>query len=416
MSIFRKFAPLLLTLFLVLDIFLLGILFSQRKPEEKILLPSNVKLTVTPVKQADSVSPIPEKAQLAITSLGKRIPGTIENIDLFAEPITKTDSVAMIKLLVENGEVLNFTSAGFIALGSCQGNVKFTSERVCVDIAKTSAFVKGEKLGTVQVKWRENGKIYREAGDGYFNGAETSLNVPKGMIISDSGIENKPSVAGLVTVQDRSSTLIGYVLIFIGAALALVAGIGIYINTKQTDTKINLISGNKINRNLKILVSLGILLLAGGTIFAANIIATTQQTTQEVSAYKVSPVYITVMVSPSYKPTDNVLVSAMPSITTLTPMVSPTVTPSTNPLWFMPTPITDNVPLVCGALDVNGDKMLNYIDLQGMLVVYNHQCSDHYQHFGCGGKDTNEDGWVDYRDSYYLLTHYYPITLDCTRY
>jgi hypothetical protein len=75
---------------------------------------------------------------------------------------------------------------------------------------------------------------------------------------------------------------------------------------------------------------------------------------------------------------------------------------------------SDAETVTCGPLDVNGDKILNYIDLGPFSRVYNKTCSDSpYQGGTCGGKDHNGDGKINYTDLGFFSSNYYPKQLQC---
>jgi hypothetical protein len=74
----------------------------------------------------------------------------------------------------------------------------------------------------------------------------------------------------------------------------------------------------------------------------------------------------------------------------------------------------DPTKVVCGPVDVNGDNLLNYIDLAAFSEVYNKKCSDSpYTGGGCGGKDNNGDGSINYIDLGFFSSHYYPKASSC---
>jgi len=68
----------------------------------------------------------------------------------------------------------------------------------------------------------------------------------------------------------------------------------------------------------------------------------------------------------------------------------------------------------CGPIDVNGDNILNYIDLAPFSRIYNKSCGDSpFTGGGCGGKDTNGDAKVNYIDLGFFSSHYYPKAQSC---
>jgi murein DD-endopeptidase MepM/ murein hydrolase activator NlpD len=107
--------------------------------------------------------------------------------------------------------------------------------------------------------------------------------------------------------------------------------------------------------------------------------------------------------------------------TTTTPTLSPTVTPkvtltTTPKLTQTPsiTPTGNPGGIDCGPLDINSDKIINYIDLLNFSEKYNKKCSDYYDKGGCGALDYNHDYVVDYKDLYNMSVKYYPKLMDCS--
>jgi|GEM_PF-2885621 len=102
----------------------------------------------------------------------------------------------------------------------------------------------------------------------------------------------------------------------------------------------------------------------------------------------------------------------IPSITG-TPEVTATVTPKITQTPIV-TPTGKPEGIVCGPLDVNGDKILNYVDLHNLSKKYNSKCSDYFEESGCGALDANHDYVLDYKDLYNMSVKYYPKVLDCS--
>ncbi len=75
---------------------------------------------------------------------------------------------------------------------------------------------------------------------------------------------------------------------------------------------------------------------------------------------------------------------------------------------------SDTEVVQCGPIDVNGDNILNYIDLAPFSRIYNKSCGDSpFTGGGCGGKDTNGDAKVNYIDLGFFSSHYYPKAQSC---
>lgn len=93
---------------------------------------------------------------------------------------------------------------------------------------------------------------------------------------------------------------------------------------------------------------------------------------------------------------------------TTAPTASPTPLPTTTP-----DPTTTGE---CLKMDTNGDSLLNYIDLQTFIGIYNKTCTNDTSNIdpnGCGGQDNNKDGKIDYKDLAALVSNYSPKVTSC---
>jgi hypothetical protein len=75
----------------------------------------------------------------------------------------------------------------------------------------------------------------------------------------------------------------------------------------------------------------------------------------------------------------------------------------------------DKVGVTCGKIDVDGNGILNYIDLAAFAAVYNKTCTDTAPTAGCGGKDTNKDGKINYVDLQSFTSRYHTVSNDCSK-
>lgn len=83
-----------------------------------------------------------------------RFPGTIEKITVKANPMTDNDTVALLRLGIENVRVLNFFPANdMIVMPACEGGTSFTNTEICIDIASQNPLQKDQVLGDIQVQW-----------------------------------------------------------------------------------------------------------------------------------------------------------------------------------------------------------------------------------------------------------------------
>lgn len=117
----------------------------------------------------------------------------------------------------------------------------------------------------------------------------------------------------------------------------------------------------------------------------------------------------TITKSPTPKPTNTS--TPKPTVTlspTMTPTRKPTFTPTKAPtLTPTRTPVPSILPaIVCGPLDVNGDKKLNYIDLAQFMKVYGRTCRDFPITTGCQGKDVRIKGKYDSKINFIDLDYF----------
>jgi len=102
-------------------------------------------------------------------NLGNRIAGTEETIDVYSTNTVVQDQVELVRLFIENGEVLNVSST-LMAFPACSNEKMFTPNRVCLDVAKTSPMNVNELIAKITIKWDEDqeGKIWRENSAGIY--------------------------------------------------------------------------------------------------------------------------------------------------------------------------------------------------------------------------------------------------------
>jgi len=102
--------------------------------------------------------------------IGERNMDTTEIIDLIAPKEAQGNFIAMIRLRVEGGEVIEVVSPYSVLQGCNQTRNIF---EVCEDIVKSSPFVEGETIATLKIKWlnTQTQKIFKSAQYGYYNGS-----------------------------------------------------------------------------------------------------------------------------------------------------------------------------------------------------------------------------------------------------
>jgi hypothetical protein len=83
-----------------------------------------------------------------------------------------------------------------------------------------------------------------------------------------------------------------------------------------------------------------------------------------------------------------------------------------------PLPTDEPVPSVsCQAMDINGDKKLDYIDMHSFVSIYGVRCGNDTSNIdptGCKGQDYNKDGLINYIDLSAMVSNYSPKVTNCT--
>lgn len=133
---------------------------------------NNIQLTTTPVITEEEINNENEKDEKE-WNIGNRESNTTEVITVNAKKITEKDIVAIIRLKVVGGEIIDKTSQYIMLEGCNQSNFdKMTN--VCVDIAKQTPFIEGETILSISIKWdsSSNHQILINSENGYYNGIE----------------------------------------------------------------------------------------------------------------------------------------------------------------------------------------------------------------------------------------------------
>lgn len=376
-------------------------------------------VTIVPTILEPSATSLPQVSEIPVTPtviseqelmMGQKIPGEIEELVFSADPVTTKDTVWLVRLRFENAEIMEVRALKGLMLPSCSNNQGVMDTRVCVDIANSSYFKYGEEVFMVKVRWGVDGRIFRTSEDGYYNGES----------LGQSNRTPQANIAGVSTAATIEFPLSATILLSLGSILVFTAGIGLYLVMKK-DIK----GKEQITRTI---VMGGFVLMAIGSVVAAALFANQEKDT-ELQGNILTPtkeyvyVYISTTPWPTIEITDtpypSVEVTATPNVSTypqfLVIYVTRAVSPATNPSPT-PTPVTDNIYVTCGAIDVNTDNRIDFIDYPPFRSVYNHICTDTPPAVGCGGKDTNADGLINYLDLFYFTNNYYPKTLNCTIY
>jgi hypothetical protein len=105
-----------------------------------------------------------------------QFPGSTDAVKIKANPGNSDQTLAMIRLKLQNATVVDVTPGDFMTLGACPGGTLFTSDSICVDVTNGDPFTRGDVLLTATIKWGETGaaQITAADGNGYYNGADTS--------------------------------------------------------------------------------------------------------------------------------------------------------------------------------------------------------------------------------------------------
>jgi hypothetical protein len=173
--ILTKYKTIIIILIVVFLITLVGfvyILNNKEKIKEYFTGNSDdTHLTVTPTPSVTTVLD-PGKGEKEL-NIGNRIPGTTETIEIIAHKKTEQDNVALIRLRIEGGEIIEVNSK-YIIVGACSNFNKILIDKICADVAKTDAFVEGEIIATIKIRWLEGQvqHIFRSAEDGMYNGVD----------------------------------------------------------------------------------------------------------------------------------------------------------------------------------------------------------------------------------------------------
>jgi LPXTG-motif cell wall-anchored protein len=150
-----------------------------------------------------------------------------EVIDLYANPETDSDTVAMFRLTFENAEILKFSPQG-IALPACENLDYIYNNQFCADFAQVEPFKKGDFLGTITVRWGDQAQtasIIKNEENGYYNGADISIQ-------TEPFIET--NIFGAATPKTDNTRV--FAAIFLGFGLVLITG-GSFVLIKSKKKK-----------------------------------------------------------------------------------------------------------------------------------------------------------------------------------
>lgn len=117
--------------------------------------------------------------------------GATTDLKVYAKVTDGSNGLAL-DLEFSGLEVTNLTlPTGILSIGTCTGQKKFTANKVCVDLASTTAFNDGQLLATVSVRKTDSSPaIVTAVGDNkYSKGTKIT-----GVVAQTGGITNSPSI------------------------------------------------------------------------------------------------------------------------------------------------------------------------------------------------------------------------------
>jgi hypothetical protein len=90
-----------------------------------------------------------------LVSIGEdRLSDNIERITILANPGQGEDIYGIsLNISITNAEIIDFTPAEFMSIGTCGEGKRLASNKVCSDFATESGFRDGDELGYITVKW-----------------------------------------------------------------------------------------------------------------------------------------------------------------------------------------------------------------------------------------------------------------------
>jgi len=163
----------LVVLFLATLVYFVFTLINFKKVDKEFKSDNNSQdITLTPSKSEELIITEEEKGEKE-WDIGNRESNTEEVIEIKAEKQTEGDIVAIIRMRIVGGEIINKTSQ-YITLEGCNLSNLNKITNVCIDIAKPTPFEDGEIISSIIIKWDSSSehKIYRSSEFGYYNGTE----------------------------------------------------------------------------------------------------------------------------------------------------------------------------------------------------------------------------------------------------
>lgn len=103
--------------------------------------------------------------------------GSTTTIQLRAQPNIANANAITIRMSISNATITGFTPAsGLISIGDCSGGTTFTSNTICVSLAKVTPFTAGENIGSFTVQFAQSGSssvLTKTSGSQYSDGSNT---------------------------------------------------------------------------------------------------------------------------------------------------------------------------------------------------------------------------------------------------
>ncbi len=154
-------------------------------------------------------------------SIGNKIAGTEETIEIFSTNTVAQDQVEIVRLFIENGQVLEVTSP-LVAFPACLNEKMFTMDKVCLDVTKFTPMNVNELVAVVKIRWDEHleGKIWREKEAGIYVNEEVlgqnTINQTEETakpLITDNTIPSNYEKYSYVNTYEQIALLAGVVIV-----------------------------------------------------------------------------------------------------------------------------------------------------------------------------------------------------------
>jgi hypothetical protein len=128
--------------------------------------------------------------------------GAVEEFVIYAKPDKDANLGITLHISAENAEFVGYSASPLFQIGTCAGNVKYTSREVCLDVIKSTPFNATDKIGTIKIKWGPmNGTSKITVSDKYFSETKELSNHTKENSFSVIGGIEKPAITNTPVIQ-----------------------------------------------------------------------------------------------------------------------------------------------------------------------------------------------------------------------